>query len=89
MGCWANLWDLLVPDNFFLEELDFCNGKIDPEGVQEQVEKYDGINGHFRFFQAYMPISLLYQTCGKPLLSMKASGLMDGERDTKHFKHFI
>ena len=53
------------------------------------MEKYDGMNGRFRFFQAYMPLSPLYQCVGKPLLSMKASGSMDVERATKPFKHLI
>ena len=83
------LGQLAVPDNVGLQELAFYNGVFDLERVQEWVEKYNGISGCFRFFRAYMPLSSLFQTVDLPLLYMKASGLMDGERDTKHFKHFI
>ena len=80
---------MVVPDNVNLDELDFRNGKFDLERVQEWVEKYDGINGRFRFFQVYMPLSLPYQTVGKSLLAMKASGSMDVERAAKLFRHLI
>ena len=89
MGRCANLRDLAVPDNVSLDKFEFYNGKNDLERVQEWVEKYNGINGRFRFFQAYMPLSPLGQTTGKPLISMKASGLIDVESAAKPSKHLI
>jgi hypothetical protein len=80
---------LSVPDNVDLDELDFRNENFDLQRVQDWVEKYDGMNGRFHFFQAYMPLSPLYQCVGKPLLSMKASGSMYIERAAKPFKHLI
>ena len=80
MGCCANLLDLAVPNNVNLEELEFHNRKIDLERIQKWVEKYNKINGLSRFLQSYMPLSRLYQTSDKPLLSIKASGLMAVER---------
>ena len=80
MGCCANLLDLAVLNNVNLEELEFHNRKIDLERIQKWVEKYNKINGLSRFLQAYMPLSRLYQTSDKPLLSIKASGLMAVER---------
>jgi hypothetical protein len=53
------------------------------------VEKYNNIDGHFRFFEVYARFSLLYQQVGKRLLSMKSVGSMDVERTAKPFKHCI
>ena len=58
---------------------------IDP--VLEWVEKYENIDGRFRFFEVYARFSPLYQQIGKRLLSMKTVGSMDVERTAKPFKH--
>ena len=55
----------------------------------EWVEKYENIDGRFRFFEAYARFSPLYQQVGKRLLSMKSVGSMDVERMAKPFKHSI
>ena len=55
--------------------------------VLEWVEKYENIDGRFRFFEVYASFSPLYQQIGKRLLSMKTVGSMDVERTAKPFKH--
>ena len=55
--------------------------------VLEWVEKYENIDGRFRFFEVYARFSPLYQQIGKCLLSMKTVGSMDVERTAKPFKH--
>ena len=55
--------------------------------VLEWVEKYENIDGRFRFFEVYARFSPLYQQIGKRLLSMKTVGSMDVERTAKPFKH--
>ncbi len=44
------------------------------------MEKYENIDGHFHFFEAYAHFSPLYQQVGKRLLSMKSVGSMDVKR---------
>ena len=53
------------------------------------MEKYENIDGHFHFFEAYARFSPLYQQVGKQLLSMKSIGSMDVECMAKPFKHCI
>ncbi len=53
------------------------------------MEKYENIDGHFHFFEAYARFSPLYQQVWKRLLSMKSVGSMDVERMAKPFKHSI
>ncbi len=55
----------------------------------EWVEKYENIDGRFRFFEAYACFSPLYQQVGKRLILMKSVGSMDVERMAKPFKHSI
>ncbi len=55
----------------------------------EWVEKYENIDRHFCFFEAYAWFSPLYQQVGMRLLSMKTVGSMDVEPMTKQFKHVI
>ncbi len=57
--------------------------------MEEWVEKYENIDGLFRFFEAYACFSSLYQKVGKRLLSMKSVGSMDVKRTAKPFKHCI
>ena len=88
-GYWSALWNWPIPENGTPEENENRNKKFTFAHVLEWVEKYENIDGRFRFFEAYARFSSLYQLVGKRLLSMKSVGSMDVERTAKPFKHSI
>ena len=88
-GRWSNLWDDPLPQPISLELMEINHSKICFADVRQWIENYDGIEGRLRFFQAYMPLSPLWQRVGRPLMSMRTAGLMDVERVVKPIKHMI
>ena len=88
-GYWSALWNWPIPEDGTPEENENRNRKFTLAHVLEWVEKYENIDGRFRFFEAYARFSSLYQLVGKRLLSMKSVGSMDVERTAKPFKHSI
>jgi hypothetical protein len=57
--------------------------KITLDHMVEWVEKYENIDGHFCFFEAYAHFSPLYQQVGKHLHSMKSVSSMDVDHGKK------
>ncbi len=88
-GYWSALWNWPIPEDGTPEENENRNRLFTLGHVLEWVEKYEHIDGRFRFFEAYARFSSLYQPVGKRLLSMKSVGSMDVEHTAKPFKHCI
>jgi hypothetical protein len=88
-GYWSALWNWPIPEDGTPEENEIRKRTFTLDRVLEWVEKYENIDGRFRFFEAYARFSPLYQQVGKCLLSMKSVGSMDVERTAKPFKHCI
>jgi hypothetical protein len=88
-GYWSGLWNQPIPENVTPKENENRKRKLTLDRVVEWVEKYENIDGCFRFFEAYACFSPLYQQVRKRLLSMKSIVSMDVECMAKLFKHCI
>ena len=88
-GNWSGLWNWPIPESGTPEENENRKRNFTLDCVVEWVEKYENIDGQFRFFEAYARFSPLYQQVGKRLLSMKSVGSMNVEHMAKPFKHSI
>ncbi len=65
------------------------NKSITFDDVQMWIESNDGIQGCFRFFEAFGRESEFYQWVVEPLLSMRTVGSNDVERRIKPMKNDI
>jgi hypothetical protein len=81
------MWNWPSPENSSPEENKNRKTMFTLDLVLELMEKYENIDGHFRFFEAHAHFSPHYQQVGKCLLSMKSVGSMDVECTAKPFKH--
>jgi hypothetical protein len=59
------------------------NKSITFDDVQTWIESSDGIQGRFRFFEAFGRESKFNQLVAKPLMSMRTVGSIDVERRIK------
>ena len=78
-----------IPEPLIMSELEHKSKTFTIEQVYKWVDKHDGLDGRFRFFNVYYPNSDLYIKVIKPLLSMRTTGSIDVERVAKPFKHNI
>ncbi len=65
------------------------NAMITVAQVKEWVEKHNGVEGRFLFFETFAANSEFYLKVAKPLLSMRTVGSIDVERRIKPIKHSI
>ncbi len=67
-GYWSGLWNWPIPESGTPEENENRKSNFTLDCMVEWVEKYENVDGRFRFFEAYAHFSPLYQQVGKCLL---------------------
>ena len=85
-GEWFHTFEKALPTPVSSEQLKKNNKSFTVDNVSKWVEETGSIQGRFRFYETFARNSEFYQKVAKPLLSMRAVGSIDVERQIKHLK---